>query len=157
ISSHDGQHYFSMKLVGDASLVLQLPRFVADPKAAARLVAEVARAVHHAHQRGILHRDLKPSNILLDAEGHPHVTDFGRAKKLEGKGELWVSGWTVGPPAYMSPEQASGRRGAVTTATDVYGLGAILYAGLTGRPPFQADEVLETLRLVREQAPEPPS
>jgi WD40 repeat protein/serine/threonine protein kinase len=157
INSHDGQHYFSMKLVGDASLAGQLPRYVADPKAAARLVAEVARAVHHAHQRGILHRDLKPSNILLDAEGRPHVTDFGLAKKLAGDGELSVSGSILGTPAYMSPEQAGGHRGAVTTATDVYGLGAILYAALTGRPPFQADDVLDTLEQVRGRAPERPS
>jgi serine/threonine-protein kinase len=157
IGTHEGQHYFSMKLVGDTSLAAQLPRFTADPKAAARLVAEVARAVHHAHQRGILHRDLKPSNILLDAEGRPHVTDFGLAKKLEGNGELSVSGSILGTPAYMSPEQAAGHRGAVTTATDLYGLGAILYASLTGRAPFQADDVLETLEQVREREPEKPS
>jgi WD40 repeat protein/serine/threonine protein kinase len=157
IGSHDGQHYFSMKLVGEAGLATQLPRYAADPTAAARLVAEIARAVHHAHQRGILHRDLKPSNILLDAEGHPSVTDFGLAKKLGGNGELSVSGSILGTPAYMSPEQASGRRGSVTTATDVYGLGAILYTALTGRPPFQADDVLETLEQVRGRPPERPS
>jgi WD40 repeat protein/serine/threonine protein kinase len=157
INSHGGQHYFSMKLVGEQSLAGQLAEYIADPKAAARLVAEVARAVHHAHQRGILHRDLKPSNILLDRDGRPHVTDFGLAKRLQGDGDLSVSGSILGTPAYMSPEQATGHRGAVTTATDVYGLGAILYAALTCRPPFQAGDVLETLQLVREQAPEPPS
>jgi WD40 repeat protein len=157
IGSHDGQHYFSMKLVGEAGLATKLPRYAADPRAAARLVAEIARAVHHAHQRGILHRDLKPSNILLDAEGHPSVTDFGLAKKLGRNGELSVSGSILGTPAYMSPEQASGRRGSVTTATDVYGLGAILYTALTGRPPFQADDVLETLEQVRGRIPERPS
>jgi WD40 repeat protein/serine/threonine protein kinase len=156
INTHVGQHYFSMKLVGEASLAGRLSSYAADPGAAARLVAEVARAVHHAHQRGILHRDLKPSNILLDAEGHPHVTDFGLAKKLEGDGGLSVSGSILGTPAYMPPEQAAGRRGAITTATDVYGLGAILYAALTGRPPFQAEDVLDTLEQVRGRAPERP-
>jgi WD40 repeat protein len=157
IGSHDGQHYFSMKLIGETSLAGRLAEYTADPKSAARLVAEVALAVHHAHQRGILHRDLKPSNILLDAEGRPHVTDFGLAKKLTGEGDLSVSGSILGTPAYMSPEQASGHRRAVTTASDVYGLGSVLYAALTGRPPFPGDDVLATLEQVRNQAPERPS
>jgi tetratricopeptide (TPR) repeat protein len=146
-----------MKLVEGPSLAERLEDYVARPREAARLVAEVARAVHHAHQRGILHRDLKPSNILLDREGRPHVTDFGLAKKLEGNGSLSVSGSILGTPSYMSPEQASGTKHGITTATDVYGLGALLYAALTGRPPFQADSVVETLRQVQEQTVERPS
>jgi WD40 repeat protein len=153
----DGQHYFSMKLVDGPSLAERLDRYTRDPRSAAQLMAEVARAVHHAHQRGILHRDLKPSNILLDAEGRPQVTDFGLAKRMEGDHELSVSGAIVGTPAYMSPEQATGSRRAITTAADVYGLGTILYATLTGRAPFVADSVPELLEQVRDQPPERPS
>ena len=156
VGLQEGLHYFSMKLVDGPSLAELLPRYTADPKAAARLVSEVARAVHHAHQRGILHRDLKPSNIVIDPEGRPHVTDFGLAKRIEGDSDASVSGSILGTPSYMSPEQASGRRGSVTTATDVYGLGAVLYACLTGRAPFQSDSVIETLEQVRGQPPERP-
>ena len=98
-----------MKLIDGPSLAELLPRYTADPQAAARLVAEVAEAVHHAHMRGILHRDLKPSNILLDPEGQPHVTDFGLAKRIEGE-DLTASGAILGTPSYMSPEQASGQQ-----------------------------------------------
>src|SRR5947209_2764776 len=146
-----------MKLIEGGSLDRQLARFSAEPKAAARLLAAVARAVHHAHQRGILHRDLKPGNILIDAAGQPHVTDFGLAKRVEVDSSLTQSGVLIGTPSYMAPEQTSGVRGAITTATDVYGLGAVLYAMLTGRPPFRGDHVLETLRQVREQEPQSPS
>ena len=118
---------------------------------------EAAEAVHHAHQRGILHRDLKPANILLDEQGHPHVTDFGLAKRLEGDSELTASGAIMGTPPTCAPEQAAGQRGAMTTATDVYGLGAILYALLTGRPRSAATSVMDTLEAVRTRPPEPPS
>ena len=106
--------------------------------------------------RGILHRDLKPANILIDAQGHPHITDFGLAKLLESDVELTASGAILGTPAYMSPEQAAGRRGAMTLATDVYGLGAIFYALLTGKAPFGGDSVIETLDAVRTRPPEVP-
>ena len=120
-------------------------------------MATVAEAVHHAHQRGILHRDLKPANILLDDQGTPYVTDFGLAKRIESDSELTVTGAILGTPAYMSPEQASGRRGAVTTAADVYGLGAILYALLTGTAPSGGDNIAEVLDRVRNRSPDPPS
>ncbi len=156
VGAHNGQHYFSMKLVPGGSLVPLMPRYKDDPRAAAWLVAEAAEAVAHAHARGILHRDLKPANILVDDEGHPHVTDFGLAKRVEADVELTQSGAILGTPAYMSPEQASGRRGTVTTASDVYGLGAVLYALLTGRAPFGGDSVVETIDAVRNRPPEPP-
>jgi WD40 repeat protein len=157
VGEHDGQRYLSMKLVPGGSLAAGLARYRDDPRGAARLVAEVAGAVHHAHVRGILHRDLKPANLLVDDQGHPHVTDFGLARRVEGESELTQSGAVLGTPSYMAPEQAAGRRGAVTTAADVYGLGAVLYALLTGRAPFGGDSAVETLEAVRERAPEPPS
>ena len=156
VGQFEDQHYFSMKLIAGESLDKRLKDYTADPRRAARLLAVAAGAIHHAHQRGILHRDLKPANILVDAEGQPHVTDFGLAKRVEGDSELTQSGAILGTPAYMAPEQASGKRGAVTTATDVYGLGAILYALLTGRAPFGGTTVLDTLEQVRERPPEPP-
>jgi tetratricopeptide (TPR) repeat protein/predicted Ser/Thr protein kinase len=156
VGEYGGAVYFSMKLLDGGSLADRLSHFTADPRAAARIVAEVARAVHHAHQRGVLHRDLKPSNILLDADGRPHVTDFGLAKRIEVDSSLTQSGALVGTPSYMAPEQTSARKGAVTTATDVHGLGAVLYALLTGRPPFQAETVLETLEQVKSRDPDPP-
>jgi WD40 repeat protein/tRNA A-37 threonylcarbamoyl transferase component Bud32 len=177
VGETDGQLYFSMKLIEGGDLAEQLPRFTADPRAAARLLVSLARAVHHAHQRGILHRDLKPSNVLLDADGQPHITDFGLAKRLtppaftsaraSRKGELTLSGAIVGTPSYMAPEQAcptlrvsakggAGKGPGVTTAADVYGLGTLLYALLTGRPPFQGDTLLDTLVQVKEREPEPP-
>src|SRR5262245_58459823 len=157
VGEHDGQRYFSMKLVPGDSLAARLDHYRDDPRAAAFLVAEVAKAVHHAHMRGILHRDLKPANILVDEQGVPHVTDFGLAKRVEGDSELTQSGAIMGTPAYMAPEQTTGRRGSITTATDVYGLGAVLYALLAGQAPFGGDSVIETLDAVRTRPPEPPS
>jgi WD40 repeat protein/tRNA A-37 threonylcarbamoyl transferase component Bud32 len=151
----EGQPYFVMKLIEGQSLDAQPLRYAGSPRAAAQLLAVVARAVHHAHQRGVLHRDLKPANVLLDSEGRPHVTDFGLARHLEGDPRLTQSGVVVGTLSYMAPEQALARKD-LTTAVDVYSLGAILYALLTGRPPFQGSTVLTTLRSLTERAPASP-
>jgi tetratricopeptide (TPR) repeat protein len=157
VGQHEGLHYFSMPLLTGGSLATYQPDPASDLPAAARLVAEVAAAVHHAHERGILHRDLKPANILLDNEGRPHVSDFGLGKRVRDGRGLTQSGAIVGSPGYMAPEQATGDAAAVTTASDVYGLGAILYALLTGRAPFEGNSVHETIARLLEQPPEPPS
>jgi eukaryotic-like serine/threonine-protein kinase len=156
VGERDGRRYFSMKLIGGPCLNSRLATYTTNPKGAARLTITIAEAVHHAHQRGILHRDLKPSNILLDEDGDPHVTDFGLAKRVEGANELTISGAILGTPAYMAPEQASGIKQLVTVLSDVYGLGAVLYALLTGHAPFRGDTVLLTLQQVRENPPTAP-
>ena len=157
VGEHNGRKYFSMKLVEGGSLAEQLASFQHSPRSAVNLMIETAEAVQHAHTRGILHRDLKPANILIDPEGRAHITDFGLAKRMESDVEMTASGAIMGTPAYMSPEQADGRRGAITLATDVYGLGAIFYALLTGKAPFGGGSVIDTLDAVRSQPPVPPS
>jgi WD40 repeat protein/tRNA A-37 threonylcarbamoyl transferase component Bud32 len=155
VGEHQGLHFFSMKLFEGGSLNQHLDRYRHDRKAAAQLVATVARAVHHAHQRQLLHRDLKPGNILLDAEGQPHVADFGLAKRLKGAGEATPTD-CVGTPEYMAPEQTRGEA-RLTTAVDVYALGGILYALLTGRPPFRGASNWDTIDQVLHRDPLPPS
>ncbi|MDR3637427.1 MAG: serine/threonine-protein kinase [Isosphaeraceae bacterium] len=155
IGEQEGRLYFSMKLVDGESLSRRLRHFAGDPEAAARLLVTVARAVHYAHGRGFLHCDLKPANILVDGQGEPHVTDFGLAKRV-GDSTLTATGVLLGTPSYMAPEQASGRRGELSPATDVYGLGAILYELLTGRPPFRGPSLMETVGEVMEREPRPP-
>ena len=142
VGEHDGQQYFSMKLVEGTSLA---GRPLASARDEAAAMVTVARAVQHAHQHGILHRDLKPSNVLVDARGVRLVTDFGLAKRLSDlDGSLTESGQLLGTPRYMAPEQAAGRKDLTVTA-DVYSLGVILYERLTGRTPFLADNVVSLL------------
>jgi eukaryotic-like serine/threonine-protein kinase len=157
VGQFQGLPYFSMPLLTGGSPVGSRPPGAGDLRPVARLVAEVAAAVHHAHQRGILHRDLKPANILLDEAGRPHITDFGLAKRVRDGRGLTETGAILGSPGYMSPEQASGDPAAITTASDVYGLGAILYALLTGRAPFEGSPMAETIARLNEERPDPPS
>jgi serine/threonine protein kinase len=174
VGEHDGRPFLSLEYCPGGSLDQKLAGGPLPERAAADLVRALALAVHAAHQRGVLHRDLKPANVLLGAMSGaeaesakpqatgsrvdgpqagtgtlagvvPKITDFGLAKRLEGGAELTRTGTVLGTPAYMAPEQASGHRGAVTTAVDVYSLGAILYECLTGRPPFRAATAVDTL------------
>lgn len=172
----DRRPYFTMRLIEGRTLAQRLAEGPFDGVSAARLLAPVCRAVHEAHLRGLVHRDLKPSNILIEAGGRPYVTDFGLAKRHEGAGDgegrgaeglsrasyassspvpLTQTGAVLGTPSYMSPEQAAGGRG-VGPASDVYSLGAILYACLTGRPPFQAATPSRTVLMVLDHDPLPP-
>ncbi len=157
IGEHEGRHYFSMKLVEGGALAERISEFKSQHsyREAAALLAVTARAVHYAHQRGVLHRDLKPSNLLLDAQGQPHLTDFGLAKLLDRDSGLTHSGAVMGTPDYMAPEVAAGKAKEVTTAADVHSLGAILYELLAGRPPFQQETVAATLQKVLHADPSP--
>jgi serine/threonine-protein kinase len=156
VGEHQGQPYFTMKLVEGTTLARRLADGPLPAREAAALLAPVARAVDFAHRAGVLHRDLKPSNLLIDRQGRPLVGDFGLAKRVDHEAGLTLSGALVGTPSFMAPEQALGDPGRVGPASDVYGLGAILYQMLTGRPPFLAASALDTLLLVREQDPIPP-
>ncbi len=152
-----GQHYFAMEFVSGPSLAQLLLGGPLEPEDAAQFVLIVARAIGRLHKQGIVHRDLKPSNILLDAAGRPCVTDFGLAKMLSSDAPSTRTGAIVGTPSYMAPEQAAGRSGVVGPLSDVYSLGAILYELLTGRPPFDEANPLDTLVQVLEAEPTPPS
>ncbi len=168
IGLHRGQHYFSMKFVVGRNLAEEIrhgkfgtggeisnkPRVRRRERAIAQLMATVARSVQYAHQRGVLHRDLKPSNILIDAEGQPHLTDFGLAKILESEIGVTGSKEIFGTPSYMSPEQAAGCR--LTTASDIYSLGAIYYELLTGHPPFPGTTPIEILEKLAREEPRHP-
>jgi serine/threonine-protein kinase len=153
----DGRPYFAMEYVDGGSLADRLDGTPRPPREAARLVETLARAIHEAHRLGVVHRDLKPANILLTSQGVAKIADFGLAKSLSAEGGLTRSRWIVGSPSYMAPEQAEGRAGAAGPAADVYSLGAMLYELITGRPPFQAATVLETLERVRLDEPAPPA
>jgi eukaryotic-like serine/threonine-protein kinase len=151
----DGRPFYSMKFADGGTLRERIASFRGRQREAAQMMVRIARAVHHAHQRGILHRDLKPGNILLNAEATPFVADFGIAKWLERDNRLTIGAAALGTPHYMSPEQAAGAPKGLTTSADLYSLGAILYELLAGRPPFVADTSLETLRLVTQAPPTP--
>jgi WD40 repeat protein len=153
----DGQPYYSMKFVEGGSLAARIAAAPMPEREAATLVAKLASAVHYAHQRSILHRDIKPANVLLDAAGEPHLTDFGLAKLLEKDSTLTRTMAMLGTPSYMAPEQARGESRHLTTAADVYGLGAVFYELLTGQPPFAGGTTMATVRLVLDTEPRRPS
>jgi serine/threonine protein kinase len=152
LGEHEGLPYFSLEYCGGGTLLSKLAGAQQAPHEAARLVRTLAGAVHAAHQQQIIHRDLKPANVLLTAQGDPKISDFGLVKKLDEQGQTG-SGDVMGTPAYMAPEQASGRVRDIGPATDVYSLGAILYELLTGRPPFRAPTAMQTLDQVLRSEP----
>jgi serine/threonine-protein kinase len=148
-----GHPFYSMRFIEGTTLAKVLAAGPMAAREAASILARVAEAVDVAHHRGVLHRDLKPSNILIDASGAPHVSDFGLAKRIEEDRDVTHTGAILGTPCYMSPEQAAGSRGDVGPTSDVWSLGAILYQTLTGRPPFQASNPMDTLLAVLENDP----
>lgn len=150
VGQREGRSYFSMAFVDGPTLDHVLKMRALDPATAAEIVRKIAIAAAYAHEQGIIHRDLKPANILLDSKGEPRIADFGLAKWREGEGTDERTGDIVGTPSYMAPEQAAGRVNEITDAADVYSLGAILYACLTGRPPFAAESKLDTILAVLE-------
>ncbi len=156
VGEREGSCYFSMKFIDGGQLDEVAKRTPISTRDAAELIAKLARTVHYAHEHGILHRDIKPGNILVDAKGEPHLTDFGLARLLETKSTVTHTMDVLGTPSYMAPEQASGHNEQLTSATDVYGLGAVFYQLLTGHPPFAGGTTYETVRLVLETEPRQP-
>jgi serine/threonine protein kinase/tetratricopeptide (TPR) repeat protein len=153
VGERDGQCYFSMKFIEGGQLdevVKQTPMSI---RQAVELITKVARTVRYAHEHGILHRDIKPGNILLDANSEPHLTDFGLARLVESESSVTQTLDVLGTPSYMAPEQAVGNNAAVSSVTDVYGLGAVLYQLLTGQPPFAGGTTYETIKLLLDTEP----
>jgi TolB-like protein/Flp pilus assembly protein TadD/predicted Ser/Thr protein kinase len=156
ICERDGYCYFSMNLIEGGQLDEVLAREAIPIRRAVELVAKLARTVHYAHEHGILHRDIKPGNILIDAEGEPHLTDFGLARLIETENSVTRTTEMLGTPSYMAPEQVGGTSAKLTNATDVYGLGAVLYQLLTGHPPFAGGTTYETIKLLLDTEPRAP-
>ena len=156
VGERNGSCYFSMKFIEGGPLDQLFKHGPIPIRRAAELIAKLARAVHYAHERGILHRDIKPGNILLDANGEPHLTDFGLARLTETDSTVTRTIETLGTPSYMAPEQALGYNNQLTNTTDVYGLGGVLYHLVTGHPPFAGGTTYETIRLLLETGPRQP-
>jgi serine/threonine-protein kinase len=156
VGEGDGSCYFSMRFVEGGQLDEVIKGQPMSIRQAVELIAKVARTVHHAHEHGILHRDIKPGNILLNAEGEPLLTDFGLARLAESESTITRTLEVMGTPSYMAPEQAMGNNAVIGSATDVYGLGAVLYQLLTGHPPFAGGTTYETIKLVLDSEPRRP-
>ena len=156
VGERDGQCYFSMKFIEGGQLDEVTKREPMSIRQAVELIAKVTRTVHYAHEHGILHRDIKPGNILLDQKGEPHLTDFGLARLVETESTVTRTMEVLGTPSYMAPEQAVGNNAAVAKATDVYGIGAVLYQLLTGQPPFAGGTTYETIKLLLDTEPRQP-
>jgi serine/threonine protein kinase/tetratricopeptide (TPR) repeat protein len=148
VGERDGSCYFSMQFIEGGQLDEVVSRAPISIRRAVEVIAKLARIVHYAHEHGILHRDIKPGNILLDTQGEPHLTDFGLARLLEAQSDVTRTREVMGTPSYMAPEQALGHNHELTGATDVYGLGAVLYQLLTGHPPFAGGTTYETIKLL---------
>src|SRR5213596_3944661 len=156
VGERDGSCYFSMGLVEGGQLDAVAKREPMPIRHAVELIAKLARTVSYAHEHGILHRDIKPGNILLDAKGEPHLTDFGLARLVETESSVTRTMEVLGTPSYMAPEQAVGNNASVTSATDIYGLGAVLYQLLTGQQPFAGGTTYETIKLLLDTKPRQP-
>src|SRR5947207_6736313 len=156
VGEREGSCYFSMKFVEGGQLDEVVRREPMPIRQAAELIAKVARTVHYAHEHGILHRDIKPGNILLDKSGEAHLADFGLARLVETESTMTRTLDVLGTPSYMAPEQAVGNNAQITRATDVYGLGAVLYQLLTGHPPFAGGTTYETIKLLLDTEPKQP-
>src|SRR5438874_1586124 len=156
VGEREGTCYFSMGFIEGDQLDEVVRREPMPVRRAAELIAKVARTVHYAHEHHILHRDIKPGNILLDAQGEPHLADFGLARMVDTESTVTRTLEVLGTPSYIAPEQASGQSAQLTSATDVYGLGAVFYQLLTGHPPFAGGTTYETIRLVLETEPQNP-
>src|SRR5437867_7108429 len=156
VGEREGTCYFSMGFIEGDQLDEVVRREPMPVRRAAELIAKVARTVHYAHEHNILHRDIKPGNILLDQKGEPHLTDFGLARLVETESTITRTMEVLGTPSYMAPEQAAGETTKVSKATDVYGLGAVLYQLLTGHPPFAGGTTYETIKLLLDTEPRQP-